>query len=169
MDVPVAMADAIHSMFRVDAVEPGVRRRGGADRTCDRRAVPPGRHRLSQSAKPDSLFLSRLLLFDDFAANPAAALGGQFGPAEFARSSARWNGIDQSKCRLRPPLIREFLQREHEQVRFWTSRFSGARPDMLKEREKERMGCSRQARKAGARAVPVRQRQVFKNSPEKTA
>ena len=162
-----AMQDAIHSMFRVDAVEPGVAL-AVTDLATDEQflLVDIG---LSQSAKPGTLFLSRLLLFDDFAATGGAAIPlCRLPPAELASFSARWKRVSTSRnADYDPaPLIREFLQRGMtEKVRYLDEPSSPVRdPQMLKAHRKERMTLLKQARKADdTRRCPCGSGKMFKN------
>jgi hypothetical protein len=162
-----AMQDAIHSMFRVDAVEPGVAL-AVTDLATDEQflLVDIG---LSQSAKPGTLFLSRLLLFDDFAATGGAAIpAGRLPPAELASFSARWKQVSTSRnADYDPaPLVREFLQRgATERVRYLDGPSSPVRdPQMLKAHRKERMTLLKQARKADdTRRCPCGSGKMFKN------
>lgn len=78
-----AMQRAIYSLFRVDAVERGVAL-AVTDLATDEKylLVDIG---LSQSARPGVLFLSRLVLFEDFAATGGAAIA----PGNFRRENWR--------------------------------------------------------------------------------
>ena len=162
-----AMQDAIHSLFRVDEVERGV---GLAvtDLATDEQylLVDIG---LSESAKPGLLFLSRLLLFEDFAATGGAALVlGKLPQKEMAAFSANWKQVSSSRdADYDPgPMICELLQRQvASQMRSRDEPSSSVpEPQMLRTSRKQRMAMLKDVRKAGAiRRCPCGSGRMFKN------
>jgi hypothetical protein len=162
-----AMQNAIYSLFRVDAVEPGAAL-AVTDVATDEQflLVDIG---LSQSAKPGTVFLSRLLLFDDFAATGGAAIAlGRLPPAELASFSARWKRVATSRDPGYDPgpLIREVLQQgASEHMHYLDPPSSPVRdPQMLKAHRKERIALLKQARKpAATRRCPCGSGKMLKN------
>jgi len=106
-----AMQAAIYSLFRVDATEPGVAL-AVTDLATDEQylLVDIG---LSETAKPGVVFLSRLLLFGDFAATGGAAIPLGWLPKEkLASFCDGWKRVwDVGPANYDPaPLIRDCLR-----------------------------------------------------------
>jgi hypothetical protein len=166
-----AMQNTIYSLFRVDDVEPGV---GLAvtDLATDEEflLVDIG---LSQSAPPGVVFLSRLLLFEGFAATGGAAIAlGQLPPAEIASFSASWKRVSASRdTEYDPgPLICAVLHRgASEHMRYWDPPGSPVRdPQMLRASHKRRATLIKQARSADpTRRCPCGSGKMFKNCCQK--
>jgi len=161
-----AMQAAIHSLFRVDAVEPGVAL-AVTDLATDAQylLVDIG---LSQSAKPGVLLLSRLLLFEDFAATGGAGLAvAQLPPGEMASFGARWKQVSTScDADYDPsPLIREFLQKPgSRQTRFLDPPSSPVRdPQLLRTSRKQRAALLKRAGQDPTRRCPCGSGKMFKN------
>jgi hypothetical protein len=162
-----AMQNAIHSLFRVDDVERGV---GLAvtDLATDEQylLVDIG---LSQSAQPGLLILSRLLLFDDFAATSGAALVlGQLRPGERDSFAEKWKRVSTSReLDYDPgPLIREYLQRPGgASMRYLDPPSAPVRdPQLLRATRKQRVATlKRSEREKLNRRCPCGSGKMFKN------
>ncbi len=161
------MQRAIYSLFRVDAVERGVAL-AVTDLATDEKylLVDIG---LSQSARPGVLFLSRLVLFEDFAATGGAAIAlGQLPPGELAKFSDDWKKISADKdADYDPsPLIRDCLQRGvTEQTRYLDSPGSPMRePQALRVPRRQRTALLKGSGKADpTRRCPCGSGKMFKN------
>jgi hypothetical protein len=162
-----AMQNAIYSLFRVDTTEPGVAL-AVTDLATDEQflLVDIG---LSQTAKPGVVFLSRLLLFEDFAATGGAALPlGQLSPRELASFSAEWKKVSASRdAGYDPsPLIHDCLQRGlMDQTRYLDPPNSPLRePQTLRIPRKQRAAILKRSGKADpTRRCPCGSGKMFKN------
>ncbi len=162
-----AMQNAIYSLFRVDAAEPGV---GLAvtDMATDEQylLVDMG---LSETAKPGFVFLSRLLLFDEFAATGGAAIPlGQLPPEELTKFSAEWKrlSIHQDVDRDPAPLIRDCLQRGMtDRLRYLDPPGSAVRqPQLARVPRKQRAAILKLSGKSDpTRRCPCGSGKMFKN------
>jgi hypothetical protein len=124
---------------------------------------------LSESATPGLLFLSRLLLFEDFAATGGAALVlGELPRKEMAAFSADWKRVSSSRdADYDPgPLICTLLQKQMaSQMRYRDEPSSSVpEPQMLRTSRRQRMAMLKDVRKAGAiRRCPCGSGKMFKN------
>ena len=130
-----AMQNAIYSLFRVDATEPGVAL-AVTDLATDEQflLVDIG---LSQTAKPGILFLSRLLLFDDFAATGGAAIPlGQLSARGTGCVQRQWKQVSASReprTTTRPADPRlPATGSDRPDALSGSAEFSGAPPQMLR-------------------------------------
>jgi hypothetical protein len=162
-----AMHRAIHSLFCVDAVERDV----GlvvTDLATDEQylLVDIG---MSQSAIPGTLFLSRLLLYEDFATTGGAALvAGVLPPEGSAEFKASWKRVSTSRDPDYDPgsLIREFLQKQVTQhMRYVDPPSSPVRdPKMVQASRKQRVAVLKRSEKAALnRRCPCGSGKMFKN------
>ena len=162
-----AMQHAIHSLFYVDQIEPGVAL-VLVDLATDERflLVDIG---LSQSATPGILILTRLLLYEDFATTGGAGLAaGSVPPAELAAFSANWKKVSTSRDADYDPssLICEFLQRGvGERTRYRDPPSAPVRdPKMLQALRKQRAARLKRAEHASpTRRCPCGSGKMFKN------
>ena len=162
-----AMQHAIHSLFHVDQVESDVAL-AVTDLATDEQflLVDIG---LSQSATPGILILTRLLLYEDFAATGGAGLAaGSLPPAELAEFSASWKKVSTSRDADYDPssLIGEFLRRGvGERMRLLDPASAPVRdPKMLQTLRKQRAARLKRAEHASpTRRCPCGSGKMFKN------
>lgn len=162
-----AMQNAIYSLFRVDAAEPGV---GLAvtDMATDEQylLVDMG---LSETAKPGVVFLSRLLLFEDFAATGGAAIALGWLPKEkLASFCDGWKRIwDGGPANYDPaPLIRDCLrQGVTDHTRYLDTPSAPLRqPQMARVPRKQRAALLKLSGKSDpTRRCPCGSGKMFKN------
>ena len=160
------MEAAIHSLFLADSIEPGV---GLAvtDLATDEQflLVDLG---LSQTANPGDLFLTRLMLFDAFAATSGAALPmGMMPPGESDTFRADWKKVSTSRNADYDPasLIREFLQKQGaSRVRYVDPPSSSARgPQLFPTSRKQRAALRQRTGQDPTRRCPCGSGKMFKN------
>ena len=162
-----AMQNAIYSLFRVDAVEPGV---GLAvtDVATDEQylLVDIG---LSQTAKPGVVFFSRLLLFEDFAATGGAAIPlGWLSSDKLPAFCDEWKHVSDARAvDYDPaPLIRDCLRHGlTDHTRYLDPPSSPVRqPQMARVPRKQRAALLKLSGKSDpTRRCPCGSGKMFKN------
>jgi len=166
-----AMRNTIHSLFRVDEVEPDVALAVTDLATDDHfLLVDIG---FSESAEPGLILLTGLLQFDDFAATRGAPLVmGMLRSKEAEEFCAKWKEVSSSRDPDYDPgpLIRELLQgQETGRIRYRQELGASVpEPHTVGTSRKQRMAMLKDARKPDAsRRCPCGSGKMFKNCCQK--